>query len=305
MAKKILGLMVFVLFLVLLVPGVFATCNYTGTGDWSITSSDPACSNSSETIIVNGSLIINGTLTFDDVTLNVTGNVSVLDNGNFTFTNGSNNFINDSFEPQFETLDGGYFYARNVTFDVNNTTMGYAMNFTSSTGTQIYDSTINHVRTNNSDPAGPALGVFFLGNSNQDAVKNTTIANAQNASLTVAIGANPNLNNLTLSNSPNCFMSSNTNAHLYNSTFSGCTENMVWLAQDGNLTTYGTYINNSNISITPGSASILKVIYRVQILAQTNGTNPNLVESADVNINWTDDLGNSGGLPNAYSTDSD
>ncbi len=282
MAKKILGLIVFVLFLVLLVPAVEATCICPSTGDWSIDSGD-TCSNTSETIIVNGSLLVNGTLTFNDVTLNVTGNISIFDNGNFNFTNSSNNFVNESFEPVLKGYSNSNFYARNVTFDVNNTTMGYAMKFQNST-TQIYDSTINHVRSNNSDPAGPALGLFFNGDSTMAAVRNTTITNAKNVSLTVANGANHNLNNLTLSNSPNCILSANTYTNLYNSTLSGCTENQIWLANHGNMTTHGTYINNSNITISAGSTSSLSVKYYFQIYVNTTGETSVPVSDAIVNI---------------------
>jgi hypothetical protein len=64
---------------IFLVSSAYAGCSYSGTGDWNITDTDE-CTNSSETIVVNGNLTVWGNLTLHNVTLsiNATDNASFI-----------------------------------------------------------------------------------------------------------------------------------------------------------------------------------------------------------------------------------
>ena len=59
------------LFVLLFLVGMgLSACDYSGTGNWVITSSDD-CTNTSEIIWLNGNLNVFGNLTFNNVTLRV------------------------------------------------------------------------------------------------------------------------------------------------------------------------------------------------------------------------------------------
>ena len=57
----------FFVFLSIFISPAFASCSYSGSGNWNITETDD-CSNTSETIWLNGNLNVYGNLTFDNVT---------------------------------------------------------------------------------------------------------------------------------------------------------------------------------------------------------------------------------------------
>ena len=255
MAKKILGTLVLIAFLVISIHGVYAGCTNgvlppSGPGNWQINNTT-TCSNM--TISVNGNLIINnsGSLTLSNVTLQLNHTISP----NAIVVNSS-----------------GTLNAYLTNFTTNNTTAGYTFNFLSGSAGTINNSRILYL--NNT-----TVGKGFYVASNIKLINTTIIAN--NGYGLYIINSTPTLNNIAINTSTIGVLVNNSNIKLYNSTINA-SGNDTFLANNGNLTLFGCTFNETNVSSHIGPDSLLNVSWYIQAFVKANGTTSVPVSGATV-----------------------
>jgi PGF-pre-PGF domain-containing protein len=108
-----------ILFFFLIAGYGFATCSYSGTGNWNVTSTDN-CTNVS-TLTLNGNLTVYGNLTLNNATvvMNATDNVS-----HITLYSGGRLTVNNS-NISTGNISVYYNFTTNGTFVLRNSTVGY------------------------------------------------------------------------------------------------------------------------------------------------------------------------------------
>lgn len=256
MGKKILKLgALTVLLMLALTSASYAACGYNSVGNWTINSSNN-CSNTSETIVLNGNLFVQGNLTLNNVTLqinsttpgefkiNVTGKLIIMGGSNITTNNTSNNY--------------NFYYHRGSTGAINDSVVERLYNASGSNGLYIASSDV------------PMYNVTILNSSGNGLFVNSSTHTINRSSISVCIG--------------DCLYVVNSTVRMVNGNISSSTSENVFLNISSKVNLTNVTFSQANVSII-GSGSNLTVKWYLDVFVNDtqSGNASATVRIKDVN----------------------
>ncbi|HIK01690.1 TPA: hypothetical protein H1008_01105 [archaeon] len=226
----------------------------------------------------NGNWTVVNATSCGNVTINITGNVTVNSGGSLTLENVTLLFnVSNAHNATLKIRDNGKLYANNTTVTTNATGGGIEVLFLKGSTVSMNNSIVRYV--NGTTHRGTPIGTYLEGSNSTFEFRNVVFNNSHaGPAVTLNGTSSPTLVNLTLDDNKWGFNVTNSSSvTIYNSTISNTSDADITLATNSNVTFLGTTHNISKIPALTGSSS-LNTSWYVEVYVVTSLANGNKYE---------------------------